>query len=165
MKAVKLNKIGHVLIAVSDMERSKDFYINTLGFSILEEDMDHGGVFLTGGAGTHLIDLVPGPRGDTAAAPATISDVKPKLGFGHLAFLVDSADALRAAHHELCEKGVTILAAIDHESQLSIYFSDPDGNMLEIYWERPDALEIFRRGRKDQDRPIDFSGSTWAPAA
>jgi catechol-2,3-dioxygenase len=156
---VKLNRIGHILIAVRDIERSKNFYINTLGLSILEEDLDHGGVFLTGGAGTHLIDLVPGPPGDVTAVPATISDVKPKLGFGHLAFLVDSADALRSAYHELLEKGVAILAAIDHESQQSIYFSDPDGNMLEIYWERPDALEIFRRGRKDQDRPIDFSES------
>jgi catechol-2,3-dioxygenase len=50
-----------------------------------------------------------------------------------------------------------VLGAIDHESQESIYFCDPDGNMLEIYWERPDAREIFRRGRKDQDKLITFS--------
>jgi catechol-2,3-dioxygenase len=43
---------------------------------------------------------------------------------------------------------------VDHESQESIYFCDPEANMLEIYWERPNAREIFRNGRKDQDRTI-----------
>jgi hypothetical protein len=35
-----------------------------------------------------------------------------------------------------------------------LYFCDPDGNVLQIYWERPHAREIFTRGRKDQDKPI-----------
>ena len=50
-----------------------------------------------------------------------------------------------------------ILRAIDHASQKSIYFHDPDGNMLEIVWERPDALEIFARGRHDEDTPFTYS--------
>jgi catechol-2,3-dioxygenase len=57
----------------------------------------------------------------------------------------------------LIDNEVRVLAAVDHESQESIYFCDPDGNMLEIYWERPDAREIFRRGRKDQDKVITFA--------
>jgi hypothetical protein len=51
---------------------------------------------------------------------------------------------------------VEILRSIDHVSQKSIYFHDPDNNLLEIVWERADALEIFARGRGDQDQPITF---------
>jgi catechol-2,3-dioxygenase len=64
---------------------------------------------------------------------------------------------LRRAYFELVDNQVRVLAAVDHESQESIYFCDPDGNLLEIYWERPGAREIFRRGRKDQDKSIEFA--------
>jgi catechol-2,3-dioxygenase len=57
----------------------------------------------------------------------------------------------------LIDNQVCVLGAVDHENQESIYFCDPDGNMLEIYWERPNAREIFQRGRKDQDRLINFT--------
>jgi len=49
-----------------------------------------------------------------------------------------------------------VLAAIDHESQEGIYFCDPDGNVLENYWDQPGARQIFLRGRKDQDKPTVF---------
>jgi catechol 2,3-dioxygenase len=52
---------------------------------------------------------------------------------------------------------VPILRAIDHVSQKSIYFHDPDKNLLEIVWERPDALELFARGRGDDDKPFSYS--------
>jgi hypothetical protein len=45
---------------------------------------------------------------------------------------------------------------MDHVSQKSIYFRDPDGNMLEIYYELPNALGLFLRGRGDQDTPFTF---------
>jgi catechol-2,3-dioxygenase len=45
---------------------------------------------------------------------------------------------------------------MDHVSQKSIYFDDPDGNGLEIYYELPNALEMFRQGRADRDEPITF---------
>jgi hypothetical protein len=43
---------------------------------------------------------------------------------------------------------------IDHVSQKSIDFADPDGNTLEIYDELPEALEMFARGREDRDVPL-----------
>ena len=51
-------------------------------------------------------------------------------------------------------KGVVILGIADHASQESVYFCDPDSNVLEIYWERADAREMFARGREDKDTPV-----------
>jgi catechol-2,3-dioxygenase len=152
-----LTKIGHVLIAVHDMARCKEFYTRVLGFKTLEEDPDHGGLFLTIGEGTHVIDLVHLPGTQAPAIPQSFAEIRPSIGFGHVAFPVGSARDLRRAYFELIDNQVRVLGVVDHESQESIYFCDPDGNVLEIYWERPDAREIFRRGRKDQDRPITFA--------
>jgi catechol-2,3-dioxygenase len=49
---------------------------------------------------------------------------------------------------------VEVTRSVDHVSQKSIYFDDPDGNTLEIYYERPDALDLFARGRHDRDTPL-----------
>ena len=154
---MRLTKIGHVLIAVHDLARSKDFYTGVLGFEILEEDPEHGGVFMTIGDETHVIDLVPLPGAQPPAVPQSFAELRPSLGFGHVAFPVETAGELRRAYSDLIDNQVRVLAAVDHESQESIYFCDPDGNVLEIYWERPNAREIFKRGRKDQDKPITFA--------
>ncbi len=150
---MRLTRLGHVLLAVRDMARARKFYVDVLGFTVLEDDPDHGGVFLTLNEGSHILDLVP-VEGDAPLLPESLADFVPRPGVGHVAFQVDSAEDLRAAYRELIAVGVRVLAAVDHESQESIYFCDPEANMLEIYWERPNAREVFRNGRKDQDKLI-----------
>jgi len=150
---MRLTKLGHVLLAVRDLARARRFYVDVLGFTVLEEDPDHGGVFLTLGEGSHILDLVP-VTGEAPVPPESLADVVPRPGVGHVAFQVASAEELRGAYRELVGAGIRVLAAVDHESQESIYFCDPEANVLEIYWERPNAREIFRNGRKDQDKLI-----------
>ena len=152
---MKLQRLGHVLIAVRDIAKSKAFYTRVLGFKVLEEDPEHGGVFLSIGGHGNTLDLFP-CTDPAALAPA---DGGPTAGLGvrHTAFAVETEDDLRDAWHALEDAHVPILRAIDHVSQMSIYFHDPDGNLLEIVWERPNALELFARGRGDEDKPFSYS--------
>ena len=153
---IKLQRLGHVLMAVKDLETSKKFYIGLLGFKVLEEDPDHGGVFLTLGSYGNTLDLFPSAEPD--ATPPSASNGQPMRGLGvkHVAFAVAEEEDLKEAYLSLEEAGVKILRALDHESQKSIYFHDPDGNLLEIVWERPNALDIFAKGRGDNDTEFTF---------
>ena len=146
---VKLTELGHILVRVLDLERSKKFYSEVLGFHVLEEDPAHGGTFMALEGQSHAIDLFQVK--DVEAAERQTPGVR---GLGHIAFRVDSEAALKEAYATLGEHGVEITRTIDHVSQKSIYFADPDGNTLEIYYELPDALEIFARGREDRDVPL-----------
>lgn len=144
---IRLKKIGHVLLRVADLGRSRAFYHDVLGFRIAEEDPGHGNdCFMTLGGDFHTLDLVQHSSPETAGRPE-----RTQIGLGHIAFQVASYDALREAYATLLEHGVEIERAIDHVNQRSIYFSDPDGNRLEIYYEMSGALERFPEGRGDRD--------------
>ena len=146
---IRLKEIGHVLLRVLDLERSKKFYSEVLGFHVLEEDPEHGGTFMALEGQSHAIDLfqVKDPEAAARQTPGV-------RGLGHIAFRVESEEALKEAYTTLQAHGVEITRAIDHVSQKSVYFDDPDGNTLEIYYELPDALEMFARGRNDRDVPL-----------
>lgn len=151
---IELKRIGHVLIKVADIERSKAFYTGVLGLVVIEQDPEHGGVFLALKGQSHVLDLSP-----IAAAAAESSRVDERPGVHHVAFVVESEEALRESYFTLKRHGIEILRMMDHVSQKSIYFKDPDGNLLEIYYELPDALDYFLRGRGDQDKPFSFEPS------
>jgi hypothetical protein len=61
-------------------------------------------------------------------------------------------------HSHLVDKGVPIMRAANHVNQRSFYFADPDGNVLEIYYEMPYALDLFSNGRSDEDEALPVSG-------
>jgi catechol-2,3-dioxygenase len=147
---IQLKRLGHILLRVADLEQSKAFYSDLLGFEIVEEDPNHGGVFMTLGEHGHTLDLMPadGP------APARLSPQQ--VGLQHFAFQVDSFEALKDAYFTLQDHGIEEIRAIDHVSQKSIYFQDPDGHTVEIYHELPHALAMFREGREDRDEPFTF---------
>ena len=156
---IKLQRIGHILLTVRDLDRSRDFYMNVLGFKLLEQDPDHGGVFLALGEHGNTLDLFPSTNPDAHPQPRAALGQRDGLGVKHTAFAVETEEDLTKAYFALQDAGVPIHSARDHESQKSIYFYDPDYNLLEIVWERPDTREIFARGRKDGDRSIEFDRS------
>ncbi|MBM3223753.1 MAG: glyoxalase [Candidatus Tectomicrobia bacterium] len=148
---IQLKRLGHVLLRVADVERSKAFYSGVLGFEVVEEDPAHGGVFMTLGEYGHTLDLFP------VENPATAQKLVPnRLGVHHFAFQVESYADLQDAYFTLKDHGIEEIQAVDHVSQQSIYFHDPDGNRVEIYYELPNALTMFREGREDRDTPFTF---------
>jgi catechol 2,3-dioxygenase len=151
--AMNLARIGHCLLRVREVERSKRFYMDILGFQLMEQDPEHGGVFMSLPGDGHTIDLSPVEHPETAV-PVTAG--RDRLGLVHIAFKVGSYTALEEAYKTLQAHGIEVHRMIDHGSQRSLYFNDPDGNGLEIYYEYPYARELFLQGRGDQDRPFTF---------
>ncbi|MBV9828773.1 MAG: VOC family protein [Alphaproteobacteria bacterium] len=149
---INLAGIGHVLLRVADEEASKRFYQDVLGFAVAEQDPDHGGVFMTLGNGFHTLDIMQPAIPREAAQP-----LPGQLGLVHIAFKVATYAALRDAYAHLVEKDVAIQRAVDHVCQRSFYFTDPDGNGLEIYYEMPNALALFPNGRGDDDERLPLS--------
>jgi catechol 2,3-dioxygenase-like lactoylglutathione lyase family enzyme len=153
---IRLQRLGHVLITVRNLERSKAFYIDLLGFRVLEEDPDHGGLFLTLGDYGNTLDLFESRDPDAGHQPRATVGNPISLGVRHTAFAVATERDLREAYEALVAAGVEIHKTLDHVSQKSVYFYDPDGNLLEIVWERDNPQAIFARGRGDGDRPLSF---------
>ena len=153
---IKLQRLGHLLIAVRDLEVSKKFYMDLLGFKLLEQDPEHGGVFLSIGEYGNTLDIFPSD--DPSASPPSSGVEGAMLGLGvkHFAFAVETEEDLKEAYFELQKAGVPIMRALDHGSQRSVYFLDPDGNQVEIVWERPNARQLFSEGRHDSDEPLTY---------
>ena len=148
---IRLTKLGHVQLRVADVERSKAFYRDVLGFRVAEQDPKHGDLFMTLGEDFHTLDLAQHPNPETGRGPSR------PLGVAHIAFQVGSYEALREAYRTLQAHGVQVDRAMDHVNQRSIYFLDPDGNRLEIYYEMPGALARFPEGRSDTNSELAVS--------
>lgn len=92
--AVQLERIGHCALRVRDLERSKKFYTEVLRFQVMEEDPDHGGVFMSLPGDGHTIDVFP----VDASAAASKSEGRGSAGLVHIAFKVATYDALNEAY-------------------------------------------------------------------
>src|SRR6516165_10048813 len=125
----RIGKIGHVVLNVSDLERSVRFYTEVLGFSVSDvygDDMMPGGmVFMRCDADHHGVALVGGLK-----SKAKDADLH------HMAFEVATLDEVLRARDHLRRHEVPI----DFEGrrragcQIAVEFRDPDNHRLEIYW-------------------------------
>ncbi|HKI97917.1 MAG TPA: VOC family protein [bacterium] len=130
----QIGKLGHVVIHVSDLERSTGFYTQVLGFRVTDvypEDMMPGGmVFLRCNGDHHCLALVGRAPDAADAALAVRSELH------HIAFEVPTLDDVFRAREHLRRHEVPI----DFEGrrragcQVALEFHDPDGHHLEIYW-------------------------------
>jgi len=121
--------VHHLRLTVSDVERSRAFYAEVLGF---QQVMDlPSGVFLTNG----VIGLGIGPSPDPGRAPADDRFDESRIGLDHLSFQVASRDALVGAAQLLDERDIPRGEITDLGDALGLYilaFRDPDNIQLEL---------------------------------
>lgn len=119
-------EIGHLVLNVTDVERSTKFYRDVVGFQVSRYRPDGTGAFLTCGVVHHNLALFKAPPG------AQLRE-KGQIGLNHFAFKVESYKALQEAHKRLVEAGAPIDHIVDHGMTRSVYFLDPDGIMMELF--------------------------------
>jgi catechol 2,3-dioxygenase len=122
--------IGHVHLKVADLDRALGFYHGVLGFEIVQR-MGRSAAFLSAGGYHHHIGLNTWEsQGGQPPAPGTTGLYHFAIRYGDRAALGDALRRLQAA-------GVRLDGASDHGVSEALYLRDPDGNGIELYWDRP----------------------------
>ena len=124
-------RIGHVHLKVADLERAVRFYCGVLGFELTQR-LGPGAAFVSAGGYHHHIGLntwesrggSPPPHGTT--------------GLYHVAILYPTRPELADALHRVIRAGIALDGAADHGVSEALYLRDPDGNGVELYWDRPE---------------------------
>jgi catechol 2,3-dioxygenase len=143
-------RIGHAHLRVADIERALSFYCGVLGFKLMQR-LGSRMVFVSAGGYHHHIALntlhslggSPPPEGAT--------------GLDHIAVLYPTRAALADALRRVMAANIPIDRASDHGVSEAVYVRDPDGNGVELCWDRP--LEEWPRTASDElytfDKPLD----------
>ena len=139
-------QVGHVALNVRDMSLSEMFYTDVVGLEVVARS--EGAVFFTCGTMHHDVVLFQ-------AQNLTDGEVQSVIGLNHIAFQLPNRAALRA-RYDLLQKRDIAVRTVEHNSSLSVYFHDPDGNRLELYCDRDNnGLETMRT-KGPMARPMDI---------
>ncbi|RYZ23775.1 MAG: glyoxalase [Chitinophagaceae bacterium] len=123
-------RIGHVHLKVSNLDRALAFYRDLLGFE-LTQLYGSQAAFLSAGGYHHHIGLNTWHSKGAGPAPANAP------GLYHSAILYPTRKDLAAILRRLLDAGYPLTGASDHGVSEALYLNDPDGNGVELYWDRP----------------------------
>ena len=127
---MKVKELGHIVLYVRDLKRSRKFYGETLGWTEItpEEGLAFPAAAFSSGRTHHELLLIEvGP----SAAPIPRGR---RIGLYHFGLKVgESDDELREARDAVAAADVRIVGATDHGVTHSLYIEDPDGNEIELY--------------------------------
>lgn len=151
-------RIGHVHLKVSQLERALAFYCGVLGFQMTQRYGTQAAFVSAGGYHHHIgLNTWESLGGSPPPSHAT--------GLYHVAILYPDCTQLGKAVRRVLEAGVELEGASDHGVSEAVYLRDPDGNGIELYWDRPQRdwpltssgeLAMFSKSL-DLDRLIDES--------
>ena len=125
-------RIGHVHLKVADLDRALAFYCGVLGFDLKQRYGNQAAFVAAGGYHHHLgLNTWHSKGGQPPASGAT--------GLFHVAILYPTRLALADALKRLVGAGIPLDGASDHGVSEALYLNDPDGNGIELYWDRAEA--------------------------
>lgn len=126
-------RIGHVHLRVANLDRALEFYRNLLGFEVTMMYGDQA-AFISAGGYHHHIGLNTWHSKD---APPAMRD---GVGLYHTAILYPTRKDLAIVYDRLRRAYYPFTGASDHGVSEALYLDDPDGNGVELYWDRPKEL-------------------------
>jgi len=146
--------VGHVHLKVADLDRALGFYRDVLGFELTQRLGDDAAFVSAGGYHHHIGLNTWHSKGGVPPPPGT-------TGLFHLAIRYPTRATLADALERLRRAGIPLEGASDHGVSEALYLSDPDGNGVELYWDRP--REEWPRDASGGDlamytRPLDLRG-------
>lgn len=123
-------RIGHVHLKVANLERALDFYCGLLGFEIMSR-WGEDAAFISAGGYHHHIGLNTWYSKNAPPAP------RHAAGLYHTAILYPTRKDLAAAYQRLLDARYPLTGVADHGVSEALYLDDPDGNGVELYWDKP----------------------------
>jgi catechol 2,3-dioxygenase len=123
-------RIGHIHLKVADLDKALAFYCDLLGFEITTL-YGNQAAFISAGGYHHHIGLNTWHSKDAPPAP------KNGVGLYHTAILYPTRKDLAIIHDRLRKAYYPLTGASDHGVSEALYLDDPDGNGVELYWDRP----------------------------
>ena len=128
-RSFTIDSLNHIVLWVSDLERSERFYRDVLGLQVRRKS--ERGVFFTCGTNDHDVAIF---AAGADAAPAE----ERRVGLYHFALRLGSLEELKAAYRHLKASDANIAGFAHHGDTKSIYVKDPDGLEIEIFCECED---------------------------
>ena len=152
-----VTRLNHAVLYVRDLERTREFYEQVLGFEAIIFVPGQAAFFRASGS-TNDHDLgafqIGSDAGPSAAGRATV-------GLYHLAWEVDTLAELQRLRDVLTERGA-LVGASDHVTTKSLYAQDPDGLEFEVCWILPASVlneEVTARAKANpRPLPLDLDG-------
>ena len=124
---MEVKELGHVVLYVHDLERSRRFYAEVLGWREIMRLGSQAAIFSSGRTHHELLLLEVGQQAEPIPSG-------PRVGLYHFGLKIGESDEeLRQAMDQLQAADVTIVGTADHTVTHSIYILDPDGNEIELY--------------------------------
>ena len=140
-------RIGHVHLKVGNLDKALAFYVDLLGFEVMERMGDQA-AFISAGGYHHHIGLNTWYSKGASPAP------KRQVGLFHTAILYPTRKDLAEIFHRLIKHEYPLTGTADHGVSEALYLDDPDGNGVELYWDKPrdqwpkkadGSMEIYTR--------------------